>query len=172
MSLQKIAFDWSDTPGSVRFAAGLGASVRAPECGRRGTVRLCKSIYKYLIIKGYRYQGVAPAVPGLQFRYRPPASRHLLATWPTSCLKQNPSPTDFAKGEGFAFDPSSPRCPPQEPISEMTKVDLSAIRRIHILTDTILVSIGWTGAYWLRFALNDTLGARSIPSTATSVRFR
>ena len=40
----------------------------------------------------------------------------------------------------------------------MTKVDLSAIRRIHILADAILVSIGWTGAYWLRFALNDTLG--------------
>jgi exopolysaccharide biosynthesis polyprenyl glycosylphosphotransferase len=39
------------------------------------------------------------------------------------------------------------------------KVDLSAIRRIHILADTILVSIGWIGAYWLRFVLNDTLGA-------------
>jgi len=39
------------------------------------------------------------------------------------------------------------------------KVDLSAIRRIHILTDTILVSVGWIGAYWLRFALNHTLGA-------------
>jgi exopolysaccharide biosynthesis polyprenyl glycosylphosphotransferase len=41
----------------------------------------------------------------------------------------------------------------------IAKVDLSAIRRIHILSDTILVSIGWVGAYWLRFALNDTLGA-------------
>jgi len=41
----------------------------------------------------------------------------------------------------------------------MTRVDLSAIRRIHILADTILVSIGWIGAYWLRFALNDTVGA-------------
>ncbi len=40
----------------------------------------------------------------------------------------------------------------------MTRIDLSAIRRIHILTDTLLVSIGWVGAYWLRFALNDTLG--------------
>ena len=45
----------------------------------------------------------------------------------------------------------------------MTKVDLSAIRRIHILADTILVSIGWIGAYWLRFALNDTLGAEINP---------
>ncbi len=45
----------------------------------------------------------------------------------------------------------------------MTKVDLSAIRRIHIFADTILVSIGWIGAYWLRFALNDTLGAEINP---------
>ncbi len=42
-------------------------------------------------------------------------------------------------------------------------VDLDAIRRIHILTDTILVSIGWVGAYWLRFALNDVLGERINP---------
>jgi FlaA1/EpsC-like NDP-sugar epimerase len=40
----------------------------------------------------------------------------------------------------------------------MTRVDLSATRRLHILVDTILVSIGWIAAYWLRFALNDALG--------------
>ncbi|MBW2716325.1 MAG: hypothetical protein JRD03_09625 [Deltaproteobacteria bacterium] len=45
----------------------------------------------------------------------------------------------------------------------MTKVDLSAIRRIHIFTDTILVSIGWLGAYGLRFALNEPLGAEIHP---------
>jgi exopolysaccharide biosynthesis polyprenyl glycosylphosphotransferase len=39
------------------------------------------------------------------------------------------------------------------------KVDLNAIRRIHIFADTILVAIGWIGAYWLRFALNETFGA-------------
>jgi len=43
------------------------------------------------------------------------------------------------------------------------KLDLSAVRRIHILTDTILVSIGWVGAYWLRYALNDLLGASINP---------
>jgi len=48
----------------------------------------------------------------------------------------------------------------------IAKVDLSAIRRIHILVDTILVSIGWIGAYWLRFALNDTLGAQINPFDA------
>jgi exopolysaccharide biosynthesis polyprenyl glycosylphosphotransferase len=74
-------------------------------------------------------------------------------------LKQSVSSTDFAKGEGFAFDPSSPRCPPREPKTEMMKVDLSAIRRTHIFADTILVSVGWIGAYWLRYALNDTLDA-------------
>ncbi len=41
----------------------------------------------------------------------------------------------------------------------MIRIDISAIRRIHIFADTILVSIGWIGAYWLRFALNDVLGA-------------
>ena len=51
----------------------------------------------------------------------------------------------------------------------MTRVDLSAIRRIHILIDTLLVSIGWIGAYWLRFALNDTLGA---PINSFDVYFR
>jgi len=45
----------------------------------------------------------------------------------------------------------------------IAKVDLSAIRRIHIFVDTILVSIGWIGAYWLRFALNETLGAQINP---------
>jgi exopolysaccharide biosynthesis polyprenyl glycosylphosphotransferase len=45
----------------------------------------------------------------------------------------------------------------------MTRVDLSLIRRVHILVDTILVSIGWIGAYWLRFALNDTLDTQINP---------
>jgi exopolysaccharide biosynthesis polyprenyl glycosylphosphotransferase len=45
----------------------------------------------------------------------------------------------------------------------MTRVDLSAIRRIHILVDTILVSIVWIGANWLRFALNDTLNTQINP---------
>jgi exopolysaccharide biosynthesis polyprenyl glycosylphosphotransferase len=48
----------------------------------------------------------------------------------------------------------------------MTRVDLSSIRRIHILVDAILVSIGWVGAYWLRFALNDTLGTQINPFDA------
>jgi len=64
-----------------------------------------------------------------------------------SRLKGSPSSTDFAKGEDFSFDPSSPRCPPREPKSEMAKIDLNAIRRTHILADTILVSIGWVSAY-------------------------
>jgi exopolysaccharide biosynthesis polyprenyl glycosylphosphotransferase len=45
----------------------------------------------------------------------------------------------------------------------MTRVDLSLIRRVHILVDTVLVSIGWVGAYWLRFALNDTLDTQINP---------
>ncbi|HXV37006.1 MAG TPA: sugar transferase [Myxococcota bacterium] len=45
----------------------------------------------------------------------------------------------------------------------MTKVDLRAIRRLHVLTDTVLVSIGWLGAYGLRFALNDLLGSSINP---------
>ncbi len=48
----------------------------------------------------------------------------------------------------------------------MKRVDLSAIRWIHIFVDTILVSIGWIGAYWLRYALNDTLGAQINPFDA------
>ncbi|MBW2543658.1 MAG: sugar transferase [Deltaproteobacteria bacterium] len=45
----------------------------------------------------------------------------------------------------------------------IAKVDLSAIRRIHILVDTILVAIGWIGAYWLRYALNEPLGSQINP---------
>ena len=51
----------------------------------------------------------------------------------------------------------------------MTRFDISAIRRIHIFADTILVSVGWIGAYWLRFALNDALGA---PINSFDVYFR
>ena len=51
----------------------------------------------------------------------------------------------------------------------MTRIDISAVRRIHIFADTILVSIGWIGAYWLRFALNDVLGA---PINSFDVYFR
>ncbi len=45
----------------------------------------------------------------------------------------------------------------------IAKVDLSVIRRIHILADTLLVSVGWLGAYWLRVALNDALGSAINP---------
>jgi exopolysaccharide biosynthesis polyprenyl glycosylphosphotransferase len=41
----------------------------------------------------------------------------------------------------------------------MKTVDLGAIRRLHIFTDAVLVSLGWLGAYGLRFALNDVIGA-------------
>jgi exopolysaccharide biosynthesis polyprenyl glycosylphosphotransferase len=41
----------------------------------------------------------------------------------------------------------------------MKTVDLRAIRRLHIFTDAILVSLGWLSAYALRFALNDVIGA-------------
>jgi len=40
----------------------------------------------------------------------------------------------------------------------LTAVDPRAIRRIHILSDAILVSLGWIGAYGLRYALNDAIG--------------
>ena len=45
----------------------------------------------------------------------------------------------------------------------MTRVNLSAIRRLHVFTDCILVSIGWLGAFWLRFALNDVLNSTINP---------
>jgi FlaA1/EpsC-like NDP-sugar epimerase len=41
----------------------------------------------------------------------------------------------------------------------MAEVDLRAVRRLHIASDGALVSLGWLGAYWLRYALNDVLGA-------------
>ena len=41
----------------------------------------------------------------------------------------------------------------------MKTFDLRAIRRLHIFMDAILVSLGWLGAYGLRFALNDVIGA-------------
>jgi exopolysaccharide biosynthesis polyprenyl glycosylphosphotransferase len=40
----------------------------------------------------------------------------------------------------------------------MQLVDLRAVRRLHVFTDTVLVSIGWLSAYALRYALNDVLG--------------
>jgi exopolysaccharide biosynthesis polyprenyl glycosylphosphotransferase len=40
----------------------------------------------------------------------------------------------------------------------MAGVDLRAVRRLHIASDCALVSLGWLGAYWLRYALNDVLG--------------
>jgi exopolysaccharide biosynthesis polyprenyl glycosylphosphotransferase len=36
--------------------------------------------------------------------------------------------------------------------------DLSALRRLHVAADCALVSLGWLGAYAIRFALNDLLG--------------
>jgi exopolysaccharide biosynthesis polyprenyl glycosylphosphotransferase len=45
----------------------------------------------------------------------------------------------------------------------MTKIDLRALRRLHVSTDCILVSIGWLGAFWLRFALNDVLNSTINP---------
>jgi exopolysaccharide biosynthesis polyprenyl glycosylphosphotransferase len=40
----------------------------------------------------------------------------------------------------------------------MQLVDLRAVRRLHVLTDAVLVSVGWLSAYALRYALNDVLG--------------
>jgi exopolysaccharide biosynthesis polyprenyl glycosylphosphotransferase len=40
----------------------------------------------------------------------------------------------------------------------MKLVDLRALRRLHVFTDVILVSVGWLSAYALRHALNDVLG--------------
>ena len=41
----------------------------------------------------------------------------------------------------------------------MTRIDLKAIRRLHVFTDAVLVSLGWLLAYGLRYALNDAIGA-------------
>jgi exopolysaccharide biosynthesis polyprenyl glycosylphosphotransferase len=40
----------------------------------------------------------------------------------------------------------------------MQLIDPRAVRRLHVFTDTILVSIGWLSAYAFRYALNDVLG--------------
>jgi len=40
----------------------------------------------------------------------------------------------------------------------MQRIDLRALGRLHVLTDAILVSVGWLGAYALRHSLNDALG--------------
>ncbi len=40
----------------------------------------------------------------------------------------------------------------------MPRIDLVALRRLHIAADCLLVSIGWLGAYGLRWSFNDLLG--------------
>ena len=40
----------------------------------------------------------------------------------------------------------------------MRAFDARALRRLHIATDLLLVSLAWLGAYWLRFALGGVLG--------------
>jgi exopolysaccharide biosynthesis polyprenyl glycosylphosphotransferase len=40
----------------------------------------------------------------------------------------------------------------------MTHADPTSLRRLHVLTDCALVTIGWLAAYGLRYALSDTLG--------------
>jgi len=40
----------------------------------------------------------------------------------------------------------------------MARYDGRALRRIHMGTDVLLVSLGWISAYWLRFALSGPLG--------------
>ncbi|MBW2293104.1 MAG: sugar transferase, partial [Deltaproteobacteria bacterium] len=40
----------------------------------------------------------------------------------------------------------------------MTKFDSKTLRRIHLGTDVLLVSIAWVGAYGLRAALSDVIG--------------
>ena len=37
----------------------------------------------------------------------------------------------------------------------MVRVSLTTIRWLHILTDGVLVSLAWLGAYGLRYSLND-----------------
>ena len=41
--------------------------------------------------------------------------------------------------------------------------DFSSLRRLHVATDCALVSLGWLGAWALRFALDDALGRRINP---------
>ena len=40
----------------------------------------------------------------------------------------------------------------------MKGVDLASVRRFHVYTDVVLVSLGWLAAYLLRSALNEPLG--------------
>jgi len=40
----------------------------------------------------------------------------------------------------------------------MRRLEIQALRRMHVLTDAVLVSLGWLAAYGLRYALNDPLG--------------
>ncbi len=40
----------------------------------------------------------------------------------------------------------------------MRMFDTNTLKRIHIGTDVLLVSIAWVAAYWLRFGLSNTLG--------------
>ncbi len=40
----------------------------------------------------------------------------------------------------------------------MRRPGLALLRRLHVATDCALVSLGWLGAYGIRFALNDLLG--------------
>src|SRR5215475_15466606 len=39
----------------------------------------------------------------------------------------------------------------------------TALRRLHVATDCALVSLGWLGAWAIRFALEDALGRRINP---------
>jgi exopolysaccharide biosynthesis polyprenyl glycosylphosphotransferase len=48
----------------------------------------------------------------------------------------------------------------------ITSIDPQAIRRLHIFSDTILVSLGWIGAYGLRYALD---GMMNVPINPFSV---
>jgi exopolysaccharide biosynthesis polyprenyl glycosylphosphotransferase len=41
----------------------------------------------------------------------------------------------------------------------MARGDPKAVRRLHLAADGVLVSLGWVGAWWLRRALDDVLGA-------------
>jgi exopolysaccharide biosynthesis polyprenyl glycosylphosphotransferase len=40
----------------------------------------------------------------------------------------------------------------------MRRLEIQALRRMHVLADAALVSLGWLAAYGLRYALNDPLG--------------
>jgi exopolysaccharide biosynthesis polyprenyl glycosylphosphotransferase len=47
----------------------------------------------------------------------------------------------------------------------MVLADLKAIRRLHIVTDAVLVTFGWLGAYGLRELLNGPLGKEINPAS-------